>query len=685
MVKEPDNFIREEDFEHFEQLLQNYLNGQIDHTRFMSERLLLGVYGQRQEGLCMVRTKVPGGRLSPRQILGYAEGLAQFSNNEAVHITTRQDIQFHDVPLEQTPALLRLLASYGISSREAGGHTVRNVTGCPMAGVCPREHVDITTHLQHTAHNFVHNPLTQSLPRKFKIAFSGCEADCAEGMIHDLAVIATRQGEKTGFKLLAGGGLGSKPREAIVLEDFIEEEDLLPAVEAILTLHDKHSDRERRTRSRIKFLVERFGSEGFVEKFRQELKRTRSAFDAEKAPRGQWREAQEAEICGRGAPRKILPQHQPDLHVVPVSVPVGDLTVTQLRGLHHLLEQGGYSDIRTSQDQNLAIFHVPTAGLAALVAGLEDLGLGLPKAGSDVAACPGTTSCQLGITSSRAVAHLLDGGSEDLVVRVNGCQNNCARSDIADIGMYGKGRRHFGKLVPTYAIRLGGCGLAGGGLAFSGPEVPAARVPSAVRRIQEAYAGDHEPAESFAVWSRRKGAGYFDDLLADLTQVRESELSQLQRDHGDSRVFRVESTGVGECAGAQVDPLDKLLLDIAYERNLRDAFSAKRKYEDAVESQGNIFTLAVQALLAASGADNTKPGEGQLVAMLTEALPDDAVLVQELAELLGSIDSWRREPDELAYPELALRADVWIKKGRSLCRALQAQREKERKAAQHVA
>lgn len=686
-MSKSDIFIRQEDFDHYDQVLQDYAAGEIDHNRLVAERLLLGVYGQRQDGLCMLRTKLPGGRLHPRQLSGYAEALDAFSPGGAVHLTTRQDIQFNDVPLALTSALARSMASHGVTCREAGGNTVRNITSCPMAGVCPREHVDVTPFIDGVARYFVRSPLTQFLPRKFKTTFSGCEADCAMGQIQDLGVIAVRKEGRPGFRLLVGGGLGSKPRKAMVLEEFIEEWQLLPAIEAVIVLHDKHSDRERKARSRIKFLVEDFGEAGFIQRYREELARTCAAFDADLAPRGVWREATEGDICGHGAPRQSAPQHQAGLNAVPIQVPGGDLDADQLRGLSDLLEQLSYADLRVTQDQNLLVLNVRESDVGALQQGLKALNLGQPEVGGDVVACPGTATCQLGITNSRLVARLLNGGKADLSLRINGCQNNCAHSDVADIGLYGKGRRHFGRLVPTYALRLGGSGQVGGEFAFAGPDIPAARVSSAVERISQAYIDNRQGGEHFSAWSRRKGADYFTDLLEDLTQVQEVELAMLQRDHGDNTVFRVHSVGVGECAGAQVDPLDKLLLEATYERNLRNAFAAKRKFDEAAECLNTVFTLTVEALLSAADAEAGAIclQEGRLVEALATALPADDALMQGFSGLMEVFGNWRQNPDELVYPELAERADAWLKQARRRCRVLQAGRQKTVKRSQQVA
>ena len=212
------NLVNEAELVHFEQTLRAFLDGRVDTDRFTAMRLQQGVYGQRQEGVNMVRIKLPGGRVTAAQLTAIAEGLERYARHDAVHITTRQDIQIHFVPLEHTPAVLRLLAGAGLTTREACGNTIRNITACPLAGVCPREHVDVSRHLRGAVRHFLRNPLNQQLPRKFKISLSGCEADCAQGMTQDLGVVAARKDGRFGFKVLAGGGLGHKPPSRQVAE-----------------------------------------------------------------------------------------------------------------------------------------------------------------------------------------------------------------------------------------------------------------------------------------------------------------------------------------------------------------------------------------------------------------------------------------------------------------------------------
>ena len=282
----------------------------------------MGIYGQRQEGVNMVRIKLPGGRLSALQLTAIADMLEKYALHDVVHITTRQDIQMHYVPLEHTPDVLRHLATTGLTTREACGNTIRNVTACSLSGVCPRQHVDINRHLDGAVQHFLRNPLTQQLPRKFKISFSACESDCAQGMMHDMGIIAVRNGTRFGFKVLAGGGLGHKPHEAIVVEEFIEEKDLLLVMEAIISLHNRYSDRIKRAKARIKFLVDKFGPEGFIEKYHEELVRTKAALAKQEYPKGEWSDGVDSEVPGIGAPRHLFEQKQHGFYVwdIPVSL-----------------------------------------------------------------------------------------------------------------------------------------------------------------------------------------------------------------------------------------------------------------------------------------------------------------------------------------------------------------------------
>lgn len=662
------NLANLEEIESYEHAVESFLGLQIDADRFTATRLQMGVYGQRQEGVNMVRIKIPGGRLLSPQLNAIADVLEKYSQHDVVHVTTRQDIQMHYVPLQHTPAVLRHLAGAGLTTREACGNTIRNVTACPMAGICPREHTDVTKHLDGAVQHFLRNPLNQQLPRKFKISFSGCEADCAQGMLHCMGIVAVKKGDRFGFKVLAGGGLGHKPHEAIVVEEFIEEKDLLHTMEAIVTMHNKYSDRTKRAKSRIKFLVDRFGPEGFIEKYREELTRIKQALANQPYPKGEWKTGGEGEICGQGAPRHVVPQKQLGLFVLPISAPIGNLNVKQLRGLAKALQEHGLDEIRTTQDQNLMVINVPQAKLDSLRKAVAALGLREPEAGDNVVACPGTSTCRLGITSSTLLGpKLRNAVGGDLRIRVSGCHNGCAQPEMGDIGIYGEGKRMHGKLIPHYQTYFGGDGLAGGGLAFKGPSVPAARIESAVQRVRLAFDKDHLPDESFFFWARRRGVGYFNELLADLVQVPESEVGSVLRDLGDNQDFKVLQLGGGECAGATQMLVGSNFFEAAHERGYRNALVFQRKYGEAVKCAEAIARLIGQGVVHLLGGNNKQESLADLGAELVGLLSDQPELGEQLAEFGAA---FARDSDEWTEKELSplfAKLDSWTMEVAELC------------------
>lgn len=662
-----DNLANDEEIELYSQSVEEYRDLKMDVARFTAGRLQMGIYGQRQEGVNMVRIKLPGGRVSAPKLRTIAAALEKYSRHDVVHITTRQDIQMHYVPLEQTPTVLRHLAAGGLTTREACGNTIRNITTCPLSGVCPRQHTDVTRHLEGTVGHMLRNPLTQQMPRKFKISLSACESDCAQGMMHDLGVIAVHHDGRFGFKIVAGGGLGHKPHEAVVIEEFIEEKDLLSVMEAVIQLHNRYSDRAKRAKSRIKFLVDKFGPEGFVEKYREELVRTRSALANLDYPQGEWSKgAEDGEVPGIGAPRHIFAQKQAGYHVFPISVPMGNLDVTQLRGLADICDSFGLPDIRATQDQNMFLTDVPEAALEPLSAALAGLGLGVPQAGDDVVACPGTSTCRLGITSSTIVGPKLSGGSHDLKIRVSGCHNGCAQPEAGDIGIYGEGKRMHGKLVPHYQMYFGGNAMAGHALAFKGPSVPTARILEAIERVQSAFAATREADEPFFAWAHRKDKIYFSDLLADLVEVKPEELGSVLRDHGQKDDFKVLQLGGGECAGVVQTRTGTSFFEAAHERNYRDALKFQLKFADSVGCAEEIARLIGQGALELIGGQ--KPDSlAELAEEFRRLLPTKPRLSRQLARFAEDFASPAEEMNDARLTEWFAELDNWTMEVAEFC------------------
>ncbi len=666
-----------DELDRYEQAVGAFLNKKLDADRFMSARLQQGVYGQRQDGVHMIRVKVPGGKMLPHQLTAIAEVLEQYAQHDVVHVSTRQNFQIHYVPTADTPAVLRLLGEAGLTTREACGNTVRNITACPLAGVCAREHLDIMPVLDGAVAHFLRHPLTQHLPRKFKISFSGCEHDCAQGMMHDLGVVAVQKDGRYGYKVLAGGGLGHKPREAIVVEEFIEEQDLLPCMEAIVSLHHRYSDRVKRAKARIKFLVDRFGAEGFIEKYKEEYARTKAAFAGKAYPKGEWSGVMEpGAACGMGAPGQVFAQKQAGLNVFPIRLEIGDITAKQLRGIARIMQDEGLSDIRTTQDQNLMIVNVPDARIDAIRRALAPLGLGEPKTGNDVVACPGTSTCRLGITSSKIIGLKLSGGEANLRIRVSGCHNGCAQPELGDIGIYGEGKRMHGKLVPHYQMYFGGDGRAHGALGFKSVSVPVQRVEQAVARVQQSYLKERVNDETFFNWARRRGKESFTELLTDLTVVTPEQVPALMSDHGEEGAFKVLQLGGGECAGAAQELVSSRFFEAAYERSCRNAFIYQHKLLDATECAEAMARLVGQSLLFVMGEkslDDLNAIAQTARTQLQELRPEYVPLADNLEQLAQGLSALKEDCDEARFNALMPQLDSWMTQSARTCEAFDPQ------------
>jgi sulfite reductase (ferredoxin) len=666
-----------EEIDRLEQAIHSFIEGRIEPDRFTAARLQQGVYGQRQEGVNMLRIKIPGGRLNADQLDAIAEVTEAFSQRGIAHLTTRQSIQVHFIPLAKTPSAMRRLAQVNMTTREACGNTVRNMSACALSGVCPKEHVDVAAHIDGAVQHFLRNPLNQQMPRKFKISFSACESDCAQSLLHDAGVVAVRKDGQPGFRVKAGGGLGHKPRESIVVEEFIPERELLFSLEALVTLHNKYSDRTKRAKSRIKFLVERFGIDGFLEKYREEFERTRQALADQPYPKGEWHtlspnslpQAGERDVDslressvdagaapGSGAPRKLFAQRQAGLYVLSIALPIGDVTPVQLRGIATLLRAHGLDEVHTTQDQNLIILNVPEKKLAQLRGGLAELNLREPVTGDNVVACPGTSTCRLGITASTVVAPQLSGGKADLRIRVSGCHNGCAQPETGDIGIYGEGKRMHGKLVPHYQMYFGGNGMGGGELALKGPSLPVARVKQAIARVQQAHLDSGEA--NFFAWVRAQQPEYFKQLLADLGEVRAEELHSVMQDYGEASDFRVLQLGGGECAGASQVLIGANFFEAAHEREYRNALVFQRKFDEAAQCNEAILRLlgsGVAQLLGGVRMDDL----GKLAIQLQQLLPG------EIADQLARAAAALEKADEISQEELAIisaTVDQWTVK-----------------------
>ena len=585
--------------------------GRLDEKIFAETRLRRGIYGQRydngerHDGVQvqnlsypsgdatkgpetfwdapgMQRIKIPFGGVTPDQM----EVLADLSEEYAdgiLHVTTRQDFQLHFVHIDDTPDLMRRLAAVGITTREACGNSVRNVTACPLAGVCRDEVFDVTPYARACARFLLGHPDVQDFGRKFKIAFSGCQADaCGLVMMHDMgAIAATRvvDGElRRGFQLYVGGGLGAVPHQAQLFDSFLPVEELLPIAQAIARVFARHGEKKFRARARIKFLVVKLGIEAFrrlVLEEREQLPHDPRWTSCLEEP---WTELHCLSALKEGHATasdgfaswyasNVYPQRQPGFATVTVVFPLGDISAAQARRLADLAREFAGENMRTTVEQNVVFRWVSEVDLPRLYEELEAVGLGKAGAGSitDITACPGTDTCKLGIASSRGLAAELtrrltsspdeqDEAVRNLRIKISGCFNSCGQHHVADIGFFGVSRSVNQRRVPHFQVILGGrwdqnAGSYGLGIG----SVPARVVPEALERITTFFVSERQAGENFQDFVARVGKKSLRSSVEDLMQVPTyEEGSSYYSDWGDPREFSIGDLATGECAGEVV-------------------------------------------------------------------------------------------------------------------------------------
>ena len=557
----------------FEERIQQLRSGTITEDQFRPFRLKHGTYGQRQAGVQMLRVKIPAGILTPAQLRTLAKIGDTYSTGRG-HVTTRENVQFHFVQLENVPTVMRLLAEAGLTTREACGNTVRNVTGCPLAGICPGEVFDVTPYALGVSRYLLRHPEFHDLPRKFKIAFSGCEddGDCAVAGIHDVGLIAQVSGSNgtahRGFKVLVGGGLGSLPTEASLLTDFLPEEELLPTIEAILRVFVETGNRKNKFKARMKFVLRDKGIEQFRHLVAEKRKISQAPAEvftvASKiqpslvsiAPAPPANRAADPEYA-RWTEHNLMPQRQAGFGAVWIKLPAGTLFSHQMRGLADLLEKNRLTGVRTAINQNLVIPWVPFDRTRGLHDGLRELDLATPGARtiSDVTGCPGATTCNLGITRSLTLAEVLSrelAGETDpevlkIHIKISGCPNSCGQHHIADIGFYGNARKIGEQQAPFYQLMLGGqVGADGVRFARQVMPLPARPIPAVIREILAFYKEARQPGETFSAWTARIADEAIVSRLRPFADVQEPS-EELFVDWGDTETYSLK-LGRGECA-----------------------------------------------------------------------------------------------------------------------------------------
>jgi len=642
-------FVDQSDLEEYEAGLKAFLDGGMPEERFTPFRLQMGVYGQRQDGVQMVRIKLPGGVLTPDQMDVIADIVDQYSGQldrpRLAHITTRQDIQAHFVRLRDTPAILRRLAAAGLTTREACGNTIRNVTSCFLSGVCPSEHADVSVHARRFAEFYLRHPLTQQFPRKFKVSFSGCATDCALSGMHDIGFIATARDGVRGFEVWAAGGLSTQPVSAIKLEEFIEEKELLLVGEALMRVHFKYSDRKHRARARMKYVMMKLGVDKFIELYRTE----RAAVEKTHLGDAGYVEARWRQPTGdfpfHGDP--VVDQHDGQKAVL-LNLFRGDLTPAQCRSVAAAARAGGSDDIRTTPEQGIAIAGCASDMADSVVAMLNAAGICTEHARglSDVVCCPGVESCRLAITNSYGLAETIkpmleqltgqDAGLAGIRVKISGCQHSCGQHHIADLGFHGLAKKIEGKAVPHYQLHVGGSGKAGKAFGFATAPVPAKHAPEAGIAVLSEYRENRNENEPLHEWAARLGKDGINTILKPFS-AGEGEVEGLMYDWSENQPFSTKDNKPGECAAAVVGMTDALLCEAQYEQRLGNAHLDSTFWAEAMEGYRQSAISTARAFLVTYGE---KPeADDQVFGLLAGLAAGDADVSTGLSHVTSALMS----------------------------------------------
>lgn len=609
--------------------MERLYGGEVGKEDFKRFRLQQGIYGQRQDDVQMIRMKIPSGIMTADQI----HCMADFADTYAsgiLHVTTRQDIQFHYVKLENVPQGLEDFAKCGLTTREACGNTVRNVTACHKSGTCAEELFDVVPYAKAATHLLLRHPLTQNLPRKFKISFGGCKG-CGLASIHDIganAVIKQENGDSVrGFKVVIGGGLGSSPRSAKLYSEFVPADDLLRTCEAIVRVFNTHGDKRNRNKARMKFVLDKLGIDKVRELIQEEFAALEgTSFDRIEIPEERIPDIPESDPAREfdsdpdfadWKKRNSCEQKQKGFYNVHIKLILGDMTGDEARAIANITAAYAAGYAINTVNQNVMIPWVREQALGAVYGELEKIGLN--KAGKeelrDITCCPGSETCNLGITHSRGLSVRLGkdiensfAGSDDLdhiSIKTSGCPNSCGQHHIASIGFSGSAKKINGILTPHYEMMLGGrTSDAGAVFGTSVIKLPAKNVPDAVRTTIEGYKKDRQEGETFIEFFDRMGKGYFVDLLASLKELPDIEESPHSYiDFNADKKFSLEDRGQGECAGAVTDMISDHLAEAE-----RALYQSKRsldagEFADSTHQANRCIVSCSRALLVTEGMD----------------------------------------------------------------------------------
>ncbi|MEL6123525.1 MAG: nitrite/sulfite reductase [Bacteroidota bacterium] len=562
--------------------ISDYKSGKEDEERFKLYRLTRGVYGQRQLGVQMFRIKLPYGRVTAEQLVRIADVSDKYATGN-LHITTRQDIQLHYVKLEDSPLVWTELAEKQVTAREACGNTVRNVTASAEAGIDPLEPFDVSPYADAVAHYFMRNPICQEMGRKIKPAFSSSESDTALTFMHDFGFIPLIREGVRGFRVVVGGGLGAQAMPAQVAFDFLPTDQIIPFMEASLRIFDRYGEREKRHKARLKFLIKNLGLDHFLELVEAE----RTALSSQSHPIAvesvqfggpvqyfapQRVAIKNEELYNQWRRTNTFEQKQPGYYGVYIKVFLGDLSSEKARYLAKIVRKYAADDIRLTINQNILLKFIHEDHLKELYTVLDGFGFADPGYDSiaDITACPGTDTCNLGVTNSTGLAGVLEEmlrrDYPDLIeenhikIKISGCMNACGQHTIGNIGFHGSSIKKDGKVIPAMQVLIGG-GVDPSGVATIADKitkVPTKWIPQVVSSLLDHYHEHRMDGEYFNhFYQRMGGRKYFYNIIKPFTDV--SQISeQEQMDWGQDHLYQQE-IGVGECAGVILDMVGVIL------------------------------------------------------------------------------------------------------------------------------
>ena len=615
---EIENPIVQKDIIDLEKKIALFRDGKIDDERFRSLRLARGVYGQRQEGVQMIRIKLPFGKVTSEQLLRITKVSDEYSTGR-LHITTRQDIQIHYVSLDRTPKLWAELEKDDVTLREACGNTVRNITASETAGIDTEEPFDVSPYAHALFQFFLRNPVCQEMGRKFKMSFSSSDKDTALSYLHDLGFIPKVVNGERGFKVMLGGGLGSQPHHAELLSEFIPVNQIIPTTEGVLRIFDRYGERAKRLKARMKFLIKEIGREEFLRLIDEEKKALSyqtveidtTAFDGEiPAPLLVAPKVTIDDIAAFEAWKKsnVIAQKQAGYVAIGIKVALGDFYTDKARSLAELIKKYAANELRFSLRQDILIRHVKEENLPFFyqeLAKLDFVTLGYNTIG-DITACPGTDTCNLGIASSTGIATELErvlateypqyNNNREIAIKISGCMNACGQHNMAEIGFQGMSI-NSGKLVaPALQVLLGGGILGNGEGRFSDKviKIPSRRGPDALRFILNDFDANAN-GQSFLNYYDAKGEKYFYEFLkplADITNLTEADFV----DWGNADNY-VKAVGVGECAGVVIDLVATLIFEAKDKMTFAQEAFEDQKWADAIYLAYAGFVNGAKALL----------------------------------------------------------------------------------------